>query len=493
MTRHEERKIVKNTFVFTGALLVQKLLSFLYFFYLSSRMSPATLGSYVWALSFTTLFSIGTDLGLTTVFTREAARKEEEGNKLLQNVLGMKLPLILGTAIFALLTVLLTGRSSEAVALVAFAAVVMSLDAVTAALYGSLRARQNIIYESAGIILFQIIVFGAGALFWEATNSIVLVMLALVLGSIVNMVFAGAVLKIKLNYFLAPRFDKPAIRFFLRTAPAFAATGIFIKIYNAADSVLLGFIAGDHAVGIYSIPAKVTTALQALIPGAFAASIFPSMSNYYVTSRERLAQVFKRSMNYLLVLAAPIGVGLATVSAPVLRALWPSYIEAYPSFVVMGLGLPLVFLILCTGSLLNATNNEKKITLHRGISTGVNVAINLALIPFLGPLGAAIAFFATNAINLYLDMRIIIKMIPWDKDMNLYMLKVLAATSVMSSVVLSLDELLTLPILVLVGILVYIFSSLAFGTLGLKDIRTIRSMFVKTEAAPVEISGGEKI
>lgn len=472
---------------------MQKLLSFLYFFYLSSRMSPGTLGSYVWALSFTTLFSIGTDLGLTTVFTREASRKDEGSNKLLQNVLGIKSILILVTVILALGTALIFGRSGEAFKLVVAAILVMSLDAVTVALYGSLRARQNIVYESAGIILFQIIVFASGAALWEATNSIVLVMFALVLGSAFNAAFAIFVLKIRFKYSLWPRIDKETARFFLRTAPAFAATGIFVKIYNAADSVLLGLIAGDHAVGIYSIPAKVTTALQALIPGAFAASIFPSMSNYYVTSKERLAQVFKRSMSYLLLLAAPIGAGLATVSAPILAAFWPNYVEAYPSFVIMGLGLPLIFLILCTGSLLNASNNEKKLTFHRGISTGINVAINLALIPFLGPLGAAVAFFITNAACLYLDMRIIIKMIPWDRAMNKYLLKILVATALMSAVVLALKDILFLPILVLAGILVYVGAAILFGALGMRDIKTIRSMLKKSEPVPAEALEGEKI
>lgn len=493
MTRHEERKIVKNTFIFTGALLVQKVLSFLYFFYLSSRMSPATLGSYVWALSFTTLFSIGTDLGLTTVFTREASRKDGGSNKLLQNVLGMKVMLIFGTAALALITAVLSGRSGEAFHLVMVAILVMSLDAVAVVLYGTLRAKQNIVYESAGIILFQIIVFASGAFFWETTHSIVFVMLALVAGSAVNTIFVVFVLKIRFKYFLLPRLDKDLIKFFLRTAPAFALTGIFIKIYNAADSVLLGLIAGDHAVGIYSIPAKVTTALQALIPGAFAASIFPSMSNYYVTSRERLAAVFNRSMSYLLLLAVPIGVGLATVSLPILRALWPDYIEAYPSLVVMGLGLPLIFLILCTGSLLNASNNEKKLTFHRGISTGANIVINLALIPFLGPLGAAISFLVTNIITLYLDMRIIVKMIPWRPDMTRYLLKIIAAAVLMSAVVLALMDKLPLPVLVLAGIAVYTLAAIFLKAFGLNDVRTIRSMLKKTESVPIEIIEGEKI
>ncbi|MDP1709915.1 MAG: oligosaccharide flippase family protein, partial [Candidatus Komeilibacteria bacterium] len=330
------------------------MLSFLYFFYLSSRMSPGTLGGYVWALSFSTLFSIGTDLGLAPVFIREASRRVEDGNKLLRNALALKLPLIVITAVLAFLTIMATGGTDDRTFLVLGAIGVMSLDALSLVLWGALRARQNIFYESISIIIFQIVVFGSGVVFWETTHKIVLVMVALTLGSLANVAIAAGILKFRFGYKLAPAWDKEIIGNFIRTARAFALAGIFVKIYNAADSVILGYMRGEHDVGIYSIPAKVVTALQALIPGAFAASIFPSMSNYFVTSREKLSSVFSKSFCYLLLFAAPIGCGLATIAKPVLASLWPDYIEATPAFVIMGIGLPFVFLAFSTGSLLNA-------------------------------------------------------------------------------------------------------------------------------------------
>lgn len=481
MSRHEERKIVKNTIVFTGAMLVQKLLSFLYFFYLSSRMSPSTLGGYVWALSFTTLFSIGTDLGLSPVFTREASRRIEDGNKLLRNVLALKLPLIVITAALALLTVMATGGSGDKVFLVLGAVGVMSLDALSLVLWGALRARQNIFYESLSIIFFQIVVFGFGVIFWETTHKIVLVMAALTLGSLSNVALAAGVLKFKFKYKLAPAWNKEIISHFVKTARAFALAGIFVKIYNAADSVILGYMRGEHDVGIYSIPAKVVTALQALIPGAFAASIFPSMSNYFVTSREKLSSVFMKSFSYLLLLAAPIGIGLATISKPVLRALWPDYVEATPAFTVMGLGLPFVFLAFSTGSLLNAANQEKKSTAHRGIITGINVVLNLALIPFWGPFGAALAFLIANVILLALDIAAVKKIIIWDKKINLYILKILLATAILGAFVIFFGPALPLPATVAAGIAVYLVGIFLFKTITKDDLRLIGKMLKKSE------------
>ncbi len=460
---------------------MQKALSFLYFFYLSSRMSPGTLGGYVWALSFTTLFSIGTDLGLATVFTREASREIEKGNKLLRNILALKLPLIITTASLAFLTVLLTGGSKDKIFIVLGAIGVMSLDALSLVLWGALRARQNIFYESLSIIIFQIVIFGSGVIFWETTHKIIFVMIALTLGSLTNTAIAAAILKFKFGYKLSPTWNSEIIKNFIYTARAFALTGIFVKIYNAADSVLLGYLKGEHEVGIYSIPAKVVTALQALIPGAFAASIFPSMSNYFVTSREKLSSVFSKSFGYLLLLAAPIGMGLATIAKPVLAALWPDYVEAASAFVVMGLGLPFVFLAFSTGSLLNAANAEKKSTLHRGIITGINVVLNLMLIPFLGPLGAAIAFLIANVILLILDVASVKKIIIWDKKMNLYILKILGATILLGAFVIFFGKKMPVPVTVILGMIVYVVGIVLFKAITKDDLKIIGRMLKKSE------------
>src|SRR3989338_9225332 len=105
-----ERTLAKNTTYFTAALTVQKILSFIYFWFISNNLFPGQLGQYVFALSFTTLFSIFIDLGLSPVLTRESAKQEGQANHLLQNVLGLKIPLAIITFIVTWLIINLTGK-----------------------------------------------------------------------------------------------------------------------------------------------------------------------------------------------------------------------------------------------------------------------------------------------------------------------------------------------------------------------------------------------
>ena len=85
--------IAKNTSYLTLALIGQKIISFTYFTILANNLAPEQLGKYYLAISLTTIFAIFIDLGLINVLTREVAKRPFESNKLLGNVLSLKIPL----------------------------------------------------------------------------------------------------------------------------------------------------------------------------------------------------------------------------------------------------------------------------------------------------------------------------------------------------------------------------------------------------------------
>lgn len=430
---HSTGKIIKNTALFTGALILQKIASFAYFLYLSSRLLPGTLGAYVWALSFTSFFSIGMDLGLSPILTREAARDEKSGERYLRNMLGIKLPLILFTLIVSLAVLFATKSDWETRFLVFGASIVMTFDALSLNYYSFLRARQKLRYEAAGIVGFQLITLISGVIIWEIWHDIRLVMLALALASVINCVYSAAAVKIKFKFSLLPAFEKNTIRHFLRLAPAFALAGIFIRVYNVSDSIILGYIKGSEAVGFYSIPAKVTSALQALLTGAVQAAIYPSMSNFFITSREKLRILFEKSFEYLAFVSIPIAFGLYAAAEPIMESIWPRYAAATGTFKIMVLALPFVFLAFPTGLLLRAGDYQNKNMGNRGIITVLSIILNIILIPFFGILGAGITFLAVNAILLLLDFAYVGKIADFNgKKLLAYVFKVTLLALVMA-------------------------------------------------------------
>jgi len=96
---HHPDKVAKNTTFLTIAQAIQKVLSFFYFAYLASQIGDVNIGKYVWALSFTGIFALFMEFGLSRVLTREVAKDYSRAKKYLANVLSVKILLALITLI----------------------------------------------------------------------------------------------------------------------------------------------------------------------------------------------------------------------------------------------------------------------------------------------------------------------------------------------------------------------------------------------------------
>jgi O-antigen/teichoic acid export membrane protein len=448
--------LAKNTTYYTAALTFQKILSFIYFWYISNNLFAGDLGQYVFALSFTTLFSIFVDLGLSPILTREAAKETDSANSFLRNVLGLKIPLSILTLIAAWVVISITGKSPEIRLLVYLASIIMVLDSFSLSFWVIFRARQNMFYESIGTIIIQLIIFILGIIAVKTTGQVKYLMLGLLVASIFNFCLVIALLKTKLKFSLTPKLDPKVIKQLLKIVPAFALAGIFIKIYNTSDSVLLGYLDSDIAVGFFAVPAKVVYALQQVIPAAFAAVIFPAFSFYYANSKTLLKLTFEKAFNYLTIISLPICGGILVLIPEIIDRVWPKYTPVIPTFYAMTLAIPFIFLAFPTGYLLNSCDRQNNTTINRGIITALAVILNIVLIPQISYFGAGITFFITNFVLLFLDFYWVKKIIDLNYSLiTKIIIKSLLATATMVIIVYLTKPYLNLLLVVPLGGLVY--------------------------------------
>lgn len=494
---HSAGSIVRNTVWYTGAVVGQKVISFGYFWLLSSRLAPETLGVYLGVLSVVSLAAVGTDLGLLPLLTREAAKHEDEAVPLARTALAIKLPLVALTGIVLWTVMLMRGSPAErggeqlVLELLVPASFILLFDAVSSVFYALFRARQMVWIEAWSLIVFQgtTLVLGTTALI--ATGNPVMLMAALSAASGVNMLFLFSMGARHLGKIVRPDFHLARARHLLRLMPAFAFSNVFQKVYNVADSVLLWFLAtspaaGAYNVGIYAVPAKVTTALQTLVPGAFATAIYPSMANYAAHARERLAALFERSFAYLLMLVLPMSAGLFLLTDQIIASIWPQYGDARLPFLIMSAALPVVFLAYPTGSLLNAIGMEKRNSVHRGIATAVNVVVNVALIPRIGVTGAAAAFLTSNLLLFTLDFTATAGYLGQAlRALPGMVVRILLSAAVMSAGIWLTRAYLPLPASVLLGFLVYGICLLLTHVLTPKEVRLFLDTVRRREPEPL--------
>lgn len=472
--------IAKNTSYFTFALIVQKVISFTYFFLLGRFFIPDDLGRYFLAISLTSIFAIFIDLGMSNVLTREIAKAQEKASYYLSSVIFIKLPLALLALIGLITTVNIIGYPIITKHLVYLSAICMILDSFTTSFFACLRGFHNLKYESVAAILFQVIVFSFGITAIKLNFGLYVVMLALVSASIFNFSYSLFFIKTKLKLKLFLKVEPELIRAFFKVSIPFAIFGIYQKLYMYLDTVFLSILAEEKHVGLYQVAFKIVFALQ-FLPMAFTASLYPAFSTYWKTNKDQLPITFERAMNYLIIISLPISVGTIALADKILLLFRPEYAEAKLSMQIIMVALIFIFVNFPIGSLLNACDRQHNNTRNMGITLLASIILNLILIPKYQVNGAAITVLVTNFLMFILGMTVVPKIITIRYRKILPVLaKALGAATLMASFVFYFKNFLNIFVVISIAGIIYFAVLFILKAFRKEDIMSIYKSFKKS-------------
>ena len=369
----------------TVASVGQKVISFVYFAAIARTLGPAATGKYVFALAFTTVIVVFVDLGFTNVLVREAAKAREKIQSYFSTILAVKIFLGLGSYIAAVVIINWLGYPAETKHLVYLSAVTMLFDSLHLTLYGVLRALGNLRYEAFGIVGSQFL-------------PLIFLILAFTLPSFLNVIYVTIVINKKYKINLTPRYDRKVFLFLGKIMVPFALAAVFARVYSYIDSILLSKLAGDAAVGLYSIPYKITYAFQ-FVPLALMAALYPRFSEYFSSDKSRLAYIFERGIKYLLIIIFPITVGIGVLANDIILTFFTdAYINSVLPLRILLVGLVFSYVSFPIGAFLNACNKQAVQTAIIGLVMVINIILNVILIPQSGIIGAAAAALAGNSL-----------------------------------------------------------------------------------------------
>jgi len=401
MNQHHPKKVAKSGAIYTTALVFQKILSFTYFSIVARALGPEQLGSYIFALSFAAFFSLVVDFGFVPMAIRNFSQDPEKQKRNFRVFFTIRMGLALLAIMLLHAIAFLLGYDSELRLMLLITSIIMVMDAFTAFFYTVFRARQNLVYESIGVAIFQVIIFTVGLITIARTNDLRMLLLVIGIGSFWHLLFSATWLRKKTDISFEPLFDWViAKKWIISAVPFFLAAG-FIKAYNTIDSILIKNMVGDEAVGLYAIPAKVVFTFP-FIALAITAAVYPAMSNYAVATKDRLQSLFSRTLLILLTISMPIAVGINLLASPIITSIWPKYVESIPALQILIWAVVFLYIEFPFGSLLNATGNERRNTVNRGIQLIVFVALNLILIPIYGFMGAVYAALFCSLLIVFL-------------------------------------------------------------------------------------------
>jgi O-antigen/teichoic acid export membrane protein len=473
-------KLVKNTGYFTIALVIQKVISFTYFSYLATQIGSTKTGQYFFAISFVTIFSVFLDFGLSSLITREIAKAKETIQKLISNVIAIKLStsVIILIAIYTAINLL--NYSLDVKNLVYLSSITMLIDTFTLTFWAIIRGKHNLKFESIASVLFQIIVLTLGYITLQYTHDPFLLLIVLLIASSFNLIFSASILRFKYKIALRPKLDKKFAKELLIIAWPFALAAIFMRISGSIDSVFLSKFSGDQAVGYYSLPYKITFAFQ-FIPLAFVASLYPAFTHFFNYEPEKLKNVFNKSLIYLSVLSIPIAIGIAIISKTIILNVYQEqYAPSILTLQILICNLPLIFLTFPMGALLNAANLQKTHTRNIGLMMIVSIITNLIFIPLYSHTGAALASILATACYLILNTISSNKVVKFNTKMIVSSLfRVILACSIMAFSLIFLKERIHWLFNIFLSGSFYIIMTFVLKILTKEDLAFVKQIFKK--------------
>ncbi|MGN6362672.1 MAG: lipid II flippase MurJ, partial [Thermomicrobiales bacterium] len=207
-------------------------------------------------------------------------------------------------------------------------------------------------------------------------------------------------------------------------------------------------------------------------------------------SRPALQRAMSKGLDIILIIGVPLCTGLFILAGPIIRFIYrrPEFLPAVPALRWLAVALVLLYINSLLGVTLVSLNEERKLTLVAGLATVLNLGLNWLLIPHYQHIAAAAVTAGTEGFILCYLFAIM----PRDllARRNLVVLaKTALATGIMAVALFALHE-LRLPLLVLVGAMVYGTAGFALRLAPPEDVRLFRQALLarRRPAAEAEVT-----
>jgi O-antigen/teichoic acid export membrane protein len=185
-----------------------------------------------------------------------------------------------------------------------------------------------------------------------------------------------------------------------------AATRAGVVLDSRVDSLLLGVLSGTVAVGFYTVARQIADVC--IVPAqSVGYTITPALGEQKAADQAaRGARLYERSLENVLLLYVPAGVGLILVAEPAIRYVFTAdYLGAVPVVQLFSLFILVRAVHKITGSGLDYLGLARVRAVARTTTALGNVGLNVLLIPRYGAVGAGIATVTTytlyTIVNVY--------------------------------------------------------------------------------------------
>lgn len=385
------QKVLSNTGWLFFDKIVRMGVGFLVMVWVARYLGPEQYGllSYVWA--FVALFSAVATLGLDGIVIRNIVRDPS----CTEGTLGAAFVLKLMGGMIALLlsigsiTLLRPGETLTywLVGITAAGMIFQAFDAIDFWFQSQVQSKYVVYARNAAFPLVAVVkvalIFAQAPLIafaWAGLAEIVIGTLGLIV-----------VYQAKGHDITAWRANLDQGKSLVKDSWPLILSGVMIMVYMRIDQVMIGEIAGNAEVGVYSAAVRLAEAWY-FVPMAIVGSVFPSIVEAKAVSEELFYNRLQKLYNLMAFMAYLVALPVTFLGEWLVTLFFgAAYAGAGPMLSVLIWAGLFVNLGVARSSFLTAMNWTRVHFMTVSLGCIINVALNYLLIPVYGGMGAVIA------------------------------------------------------------------------------------------------------
>ncbi|MCZ7547429.1 MAG: flippase [Anaerolineae bacterium] len=431
-SKESSRIIARNSAFVMGSQVAIRILAFIFQVYVVRSLGSVDYGKFATVMAYLMIFSIFSDFGMAPYTVREMARDWTRSRRLISNTMFIRLVLSVAVVIVATSVAILLDYAPDIVTGVFIAGCGLFLYAFQGPLDGAVVARERLDVTARLQLVNQLIFVAVGTLMLVAGVGFIGLILATLLGVGVWGLGLWRFSRRKLGLEMG-RIDPGIWRELLIGALPFGVAGLAVVLMQRFDTIVLslahqglpttlpGFnctlclppsayefmVTGEQLVGWYAVSVNLVL-MTMLLAQSVAQAMYPTLVREHARDPEAIRKPIQQAVKYLMVISLPIAVGTTVLADQIIVKLYTA--EFAPSIITLRIliwAMPLMFLSEVLGRAMSVLRLERAGARRTLFAAGVVVVLNLALIPALGLLGAALSFMIGRILIVALELDLV--------------------------------------------------------------------------------------
>jgi O-antigen/teichoic acid export membrane protein len=469
VTERLASRTLRNSVLVVGARALAKLAVFIVVVLLWRHLGADNYGRFAAMIVYVTLVGVVADLGLQTVFIRDASRDRSAFTRYLANLLSARLLLSMVALLILALALRLLSPTLFPYTLAAFA--LLLTTSYSSLLRAVFYIRGRLGYEAIAIVAESIVLLALTIVAINRRATWDAFLWVYTISYLFTCLFAFAVLRWRWHERVAVRLEPVFVRRLLMAGLPLALGFTITTIYAQLDIVLLQLFKNFQMVGWYSAANKYIDAV-AWVPQSAMGVVFPALSLLGAGDRRRLAFAYEKSFKMLALVGLPLAVGLGVMAGPIVH-FTRGFEQSIPALQILAPSVVLLFVNNAFIYTLTAINRQLDFTRLALFTLAVNLVLNLILIPAYGYLGAAAASTVTE-VALFAGGWWLLRRQRLPLSIGGGGVRVLASVAVMGLVVYSVRT-WPLAVVIILGAAVYAVALIALRALNAEEWAIIRA------------------